>query len=88
MPGRKSAPTRPLIPQAKVLGCFKTGGVSSRRGIKGAEADIPDSRRKLSSLWPRHRGATRRKGARSRPRANPFNPSKPVLYYKGHLAVL
>ena len=26
-------------------------GVSGRRGIKGAEADIPERRRKLSSLW-------------------------------------
>jgi hypothetical protein len=45
----------------------RRAGVSSRRGVTGATADIPVRRRTLSSL---SRGAV--------PRRNPFNPSKPV----------
>ena len=69
---------RPLIPPAKVLGCFKTGGVSSRRGYRGRRLRHPRQLPKaLKSLAVRRcrRIPVSGQGSGHAPAPNPFNPS-------------
>ena len=87
MPGACGGPFARLLARpspATVLGRFEHGRGVQPEGESGAKADIPERRRKLTSLSPLCRLGTTRlnpsygQGSGYAPAAHSFNPSKPV----------